>query len=133
MVARDRFGRFVSGDAPWKYGAHNVKHGHSRATRRSRTWISWHALNSRGTKGNYADVKVCWRYSGRNAKGFQNFLLDFGIRPRGKSIDRKNPSRGYYKSNMRWATPSEQAVNKILSLTAIAAKAWVSRRANGKK
>ena len=62
MVARDRFGRFVAGDARWKYGAHNVRHGHSRAARRSKTYCSWHSMicRSRGQGHKaYAGVAVC--------------------------------------------------------------------------
>lgn len=58
-----------------------------------------------GKKG----IKVCrqWRNS------FLAFLKDMGYRPGpGYSIERKRGSRGYCKSNCRWATKKEQARNK---------------------
>jgi len=43
---------------------------------------------------------------------FANFLADMGERPEGKTIDRINNSKGYYKDNCRWATPFEQVMNR---------------------
>jgi hypothetical protein len=57
-----------------------------------------------GAKG----VTVCARW--RNS--FANFLADMGERPKGTSIDRKNPYGNYTPKNCRWATPKEQANNK---------------------
>ena len=134
MVARDRFGRFVAGDAPWRYGRHNLKHGHCRRdktgrVRRSRTYNSWHSMLSNRSHPAYAFIKVCRRWQGTN--GFINFLADMGTRPRGRTLDRRNPKLGYFPRNCRWATPSEQARNKRESLTVIAMRAWKSRRKNG--
>jgi len=43
---------------------------------------------------------------------YSNFLRDMGERPEGKTLDRKDNSKGYYKENCRWATRWEQDTNK---------------------
>jgi hypothetical protein len=55
-----------------------------------------------------AGIKVCRRW-----RTFENFFSDMGSRPGLEySIDRKNGKLGYWKSNCRWATRSEQARNR---------------------
>lgn len=54
-------------------------------------------------------ITVCdeWRGS------FAAFIADMGERPSPKhTIDRIDPSLGYFKGNCRWATPSEQSANR---------------------
>jgi hypothetical protein len=57
-------------------------------------------------------IKVCWRWSNKNPKGFANFLKDVGEKPSPNSqIDRINNNKGYSPKNWRWATPEQQARN----------------------
>jgi len=60
------------------------------------------------------DCRDYKRYQGKLCKRwyrFENFLADMGERPAGKSIERKDNSKGYTPSNCRWATPREQIRN----------------------
>ena len=44
-------------------------------------------------------------------KSFDNFYRDMGDRPDGKTLDRIDNSKGYFKENCRWATHKEQQNN----------------------
>lgn len=58
-------------------------------------------------------IKVCYRWSNKNPKGFQNFLDDMGEPPSTQhQIDRINNNLGYYKENCHWVTPKENCRNK---------------------
>jgi hypothetical protein len=100
------------GCAPKKY---HVKHGHNRDTGESPEYSVWRGMIQRCTNPNAhgyenyggAGVTVCKRWL-----KFENFLADMGRRPKGKSLDRLKNSRGYTKSNCRWATPREQRLNQ---------------------
>jgi len=134
MLLRDAKGRFTKQNSrrAWVENATgNIRHGHCRkingVLKRSKTYNSFHAMHTRRHPA-YADVKVCRRWSGKN--GFINFLTDMGTRPRGRTLDRKNPRLGYYKANCRWSNGHVQATNKRESGRAIAMRAWKSRRAN---
>lgn len=52
-------------------------------------------------------IRVCDRWRG----SFAAFLEDMGPRPKGKTIDRIDPSKGYEPGNCRWATVLEQNRN----------------------
>jgi len=43
---------------------------------------------------------------------FEKFYADMGDRPAGKTIDRIEGTKGYYKDNCRWATLQEQCANR---------------------
>ena len=52
-------------------------------------------------------IKVCKRW-----RVFANFVADMGIRPDGKTLDRKDHNGNYCKSNCRWSTNKVQQNNK---------------------
>lgn len=69
---------------------------------------------------------------------FENFLVDVGECPSGRTLDRIKASEGYRPGNCRWATASEQATNrrttrfltcngKTQSMTAWAAETGIKR------
>jgi hypothetical protein len=57
-------------------------------------------------------IRVCdlWRNS------FVSFLRDMGVRPEGKSIDRRENNGNYEKNNCRWATSTEQGNNRRVNI-----------------
>lgn len=66
------------------------------------------------TARNYADrgIKVCARW-----KSFERFLADMGSPPfAGATLERRSNSRGYFKSNCRWASKAEQSRNTSRTL-----------------
>jgi hypothetical protein len=89
----------------------NTTHGQTG----SREYRSWCSVIQRCTN----PLSNSWsRYGGRGitvcatwAASFERFLADMGPRPPGTTLDRKDNSLGYEKSNCRWATPKEQQRN----------------------
>ena len=55
-------------------------------------------------------ITVCDRWQG--VTGFDNFLEDMGVRPKGYTLDRINNDGNYEPSNCRWASRAEQQHNK---------------------
>jgi hypothetical protein len=76
------------------------KHGKSRTG----AYKSWHAMITRCTKKShpayksYSKLRVCKEWL-----DFESFYKDMGERPKGKSIDRIDGTKGYFKENCRWA------------------------------
>lgn len=95
----------------------NTKHGHTRFDGyMSGTYRSWHAMRQRCMRKNhkqYADyggrgISVCERWT-----SFESFLEDMGERPTGMTLDRWPDTNGNYEpGNCRWATNSQQGLNK---------------------
>lgn len=91
--------------------ARNKKHGMWNTP----AWNSWNSMLARCFNPNNP---AYYRYGGRGiavAKSwweFKNFYKDMGPRPSKKSLERINNDRGYSKTNCKWATASEQALNR---------------------
>jgi hypothetical protein len=88
-------------------------HGHS-GLKKTGTYNSWSAMIQRCTNPNspvYSfyggrGISVCQRW-----RRFDNFLMDMGERPKGKTLDRKNNQGNYEPENCRWITMWEQCRN----------------------
>lgn len=88
-----------------------TKHG----LRNSPTYITWRCMLRRCFDKQH---KHYHRYGGRGITvckewtDFKAFVKDMGLRPAGKTIDRKDNNGNYEKGNCRWATAEEQHLNK---------------------
>jgi hypothetical protein len=88
-------------------------HGQSRRTTEYTCWIN---MKERCYNVNHRAYK---NYGGRGitvdprwARSFETFFSEVGPRPAGLTLDRIDNSRGYWPGNVRWATYSEQALNR---------------------
>lgn len=92
-----------------------IKHGHSRAGKRTPTWQCWSNMVSRCINKNHPHYH---RYGGRGIavcerwRTFLNFLEDMGERPEGMTLDRERNHEGYCKENCRWVPMSTQVRNR---------------------
>jgi hypothetical protein len=86
------------------------------------TYRSWSMMKSRCNNPKDTNYRT---YGGRGIKVceewnlFANFIRDMGERPEGTTIDRIDVNKGYYKENCRWATPSEQQLNRRCSMSVV--------------
>ena len=93
----------------------NRSHGMSG----SLTYNSWRAMKERCDNPNNSHYAI---YGGRGVRyrpewgSFEHFYADMGDRPRGTTLDRKDPNGEYSKDNCLWATAKEQSRNTTRSV-----------------
>ena len=109
--------------------------------RKHKLYPTWVNILQRCNNKNHPSYK---HYGGRGIKvcdewleSFENFLSDMGERPEDKTLDRINNDGNYEPENCRWATLSEQQLNKRprteqhkknIGITKIGNQYWVGRK-----
>ena len=102
-------------------GAATRTHGRSNgrgAGYKDRTYGIWQAMRDRCSNPNRHDW---YRYGGAGVAvapqwaSFEQFVADMGDAPPGRTLDRKDGTKGYEPDNCRWATPKEQSINSAKS------------------
>lgn len=100
----------------------NLKHNHCKNRKESKIYLTWRNMIQRCNNKNnpyYKDyggrdkpIVVCYRWSNKNPKGFENFLKDIEEIPGGLTLDRIDNNGNYEPNNWRLATIKEQNRNK---------------------
>lgn len=93
----------------------NKTHG----MRNTPEYRAWQSAKNRCTNPRSKDYSRYYgagiRMSDEFINSFESFFDDIGIKPYGTSIDRIDNTKGYEKGNIRWATRSQQQINKSSS------------------
>lgn len=89
---------------------HGIKPTHGMT--KTSTFKTWRSVIYRCTNKNSRQYSVYGGMLCERWKEFKNFYEDMGDRPLGKTLDRIDVYKGYFKENCRWATAKEQQNNK---------------------
>jgi len=84
-----------------------ITHGHTKNKKFSGSYRAWRAMKDRcARQKEYENIEICNEWL-----KFEVFFNDMGDRPKGKTLDRIDNSKGYEKDNCRWANRQEQIRN----------------------
>lgn len=95
--------------------ARSTKHGMTKKSVSRKTHGAWNSMIQRCVNSNVESfrnygargISVCEEWM-----SFETFLADMGVAPEGMSLDRIDGTKGYSKSNCRWADNTTQALNR---------------------